>query len=683
MKINNKTTAVLVSAVSALSALSVLAPVQLSAGAADLKKINVNAVKNTEFNIDKYNPALDFGRRNGCGKDQKNDYYDFLVMETEINDLFAAQGYPDRKLACNAVTLSDDAQKAGLTPYDLDLTKDGHLSPEDYCIYLRAISKDYNVTLNKGDSAAEITAYKGKNTDELVVPASVYDDDYAVILPVMGIASNAFSSCTNLHTLYLSDYRQANWINCIGQPMNPDHKIMASTYLNIREGAFTGCDQLSEVYFPQNLVMANDFWPVDGFSGTPFSKDPEHCFNRLGVYYYKDCDTESPKIVAFNTDDRIYDYGTEIAFIPGTTSINNKFFESFYYSKNDIENVVIPFSVKYIGFEAFAGAENLSAVNGVSFSGLDSRIQDTVIKFVNAFNRTPFMAEETQNKLDDIIAELAKDGITKNSPEADKELAAAKAVVKRVTYSSYTTGRSFSLYPDGLYNTIDFSRANYASEHAGLNTGFTECGGIAATYSLLLDMLDVKNYRVGGDEHSFNVVNINGSWRASDLSGTCGNTNYLIAADPSLDRAEAAEAYADSLTSADINSDLMRVGANLYGEPSFSLFEASKDKQFTDEENAYYFVLDDTDRSKLRVYCYTGEDGNTSAPNEINDRLAKFSDNTVTAIELRSGLQQVGNIVYFINDYSGTMQQTDNFMKYEDLKKAGHKFDDWSYSYKK
>ena len=285
------------------------------------------------------------------------------------------------------------------------------------------------------------------------------------------------------------------------------------------------------------------------------------------------------------------------------------------------------------------------------------------------------MAEETQNKLDDIIAELAKDGITKNSPEADKELAAAKAVVKRVTYSSYTTGRSFSLYPDGLYNTIDFSRANYASEHAGLNTGFTECGGIAATYSLLLDMLDVKNYRVGGDEHSLNVVYIDGSWHASDLSSNCGYTNGLNAA--------AVERYANSLTSADINSDLMRVGANLYGEPSFRFFEASKDKQFTDEDNAYFFVLDDTDRSKLRVYCYAGEDGNTSTPNEVSSRLEKFNDNTVTAIELRSGLQQVGNIVYFINDYSGTMQQTDNFMKYEDLKKAGHKFDDWSYSYKK
>ena len=681
MKKNTKKAALIVSAVSALSMLTAIIPAGMSATAANKYKINVNAVKNTDFSIDEYDPAYDFGNRNGYGADNKNDYYDFLVVETEINDLLAAENYPERKLDCTAVTLSSDAQANNITPKMLDITNDGHLSPEDYCVYLRAISKDYSVDFNEGDTVAEIKKYIGNDVEELVVPGSIYDDDYAVILPVENIKGNAFSSCSSLSTVYINNYRHANWKNVFGNPMNPEHKILASSYINIKPYAFTGCDNLENVYLPENIVMSDDYGnpTTNGFEGTPFDKNINNHYVLNGIEYFVDSDTESQKIFAARAYTHAYDQGTSLAFIPGTTSINDYFYKTLNASvRNDITNITLPRSFKFIGINAFSNFEGLTTVNGSEYAEQSDEMKNEIKRYINAFNCTPFMAVETQRKLDEVIAEINNQGINENSPTEVKELAAAKAVIKHVAYTSYNSGRGFSLYPDSLYDSIDFHRLNYASEHAGLNTGYTECGGIAATYSFILDMLNVKNYRVGGNAHSFNMVNLNGTWRASDLAGMCGHADNVIASDHSLDRETVLNNYLNSLTNDSINSNTMRFDANIYGEPSFKFFEASKDKQFTDADNEFYFVLDDTDLSKLYVYRYNGEDGATCDQTELASRIQKLNDNTITTISLKRGLQQIGNHVYYISDNSDIMPKVEGYKTYEELEKEGYKFDGWS-----
>ncbi|MBO4877568.1 MAG: leucine-rich repeat protein [Ruminococcus sp.] len=681
MKNNIKRSALFVSVISAVSMLSVSVPASMNASASEPDKIDVSAVMNAEFSIASYMPKYDFGKRGSYGSDGQNDYYDFLVIENEINELYAARNYPENKLSCSEVTLSQEAKDSGITPEMLDLSGDGLLSPEDYCIYLRALSKDYSVKFNVEETGAEIKSYNGKNYSEIVVPGSVYNDEYAVILPVIAINSNAFSSCSKLTTVYLNDYHQPNWKNCLGQPMNPEHKIMASSFLNVRDNAFAGCSNLTDVYFPQNIVM-NDKYdnPVDGFAGTPFSNDKDHHFNINGVEYYRDSDTSDPKVFADVYTHYSLQNGKELGFIDETTSINDNFVKSMRRGlKSYITGIDIPEDIRYIGWKAFAGSENLDTVNGSTYSALGSDMKNTIKRFINAFDMTEFMDRETQAMLDDIVNELAKDGITRNSSDEEKELAAAKKIIERISYSEYNSVKGFSLYPDCLYNSFDYSRKNYISENAGLHTGYTMCGGISQTYSLLLDMLDVKNYCVGGNKHYFNVVNIDGSWYACDLSDPCNYCNRLLKANHALDYKAENARYRANLSVSDINSDLMRYDANLYGEPVFRFFEASKDRQFTDENNVYYFVLKDTDRSKLLVYRYAGEDGWTSDKDALDQRIKKLNDDSISTISIDGSVVRVGNIVYFIaNEY---LKEEQNDAAYAAAAKGNPKFRDWSRSY--
>ena len=300
------------------------------------------------------------------------------------------------------------------------------------------------------------------------------------------------------------------------------------------------------------------------------------------------------------------------------------------------------------------------------------------------------MAKENQAQLDKIIARIADEyNITENSSDRDKQLAAAKEVVRNITYTAYCGNWDFSIYPDTPYSTLDYSRSNIYSELAGLTTGHTTCGGIAAVYSLLLDMLGVKNYRVGGAEHSFNVVYIDGQWSMSDLTSYCNEYNNDLEADHRTDFTASKLGTLSRMTFDSINSDNGRYASNIYSEPSFKFYEASKNKQFITEgeENNYYFVMDPTDRSKLFVYKYFGTDGRTSAKATIDARLAKLGDNTVASLQLYQGLNIVGNRVYFIDDYEKkddekiiTMLPGNGYLSYEDACKHGN-FDEWSRSY--
>lgn len=686
MKKSNRTLALITAAVSALSAAAAAVPVQSLAddsASANSYKIDKNIIRSTYFN--RNSDSYDFGGRNSFKKDGKKDYYDYLIMEDEIVDMYAKVEYPNRKLSCSEVKLSEGAENAGLTPSDLDINHDGFLSPEDYAIYLNALTKDYELSHTDGEAAFNIVKYNGSNADEIVVPASFYDAEHGTIKPALKIESRAFSSCTALSKVYLNDYRQPNWIDRYGKPMNIDHKVMANTYLFVDNDAFSGCSQLTSIYFPQNLAL-----DLNSFNGTPFNSS-ENRFDNAGVTYFKDSDTDSPKVFAFYPDPTKAVIDGSLAFIPGTTGINAWF--DYYEGKeyrNSIRNLIIPKTVNYIGHDAFVGLENLETVNDKEFAELTPIVQDKIRKYVNAFNCTKFMAKENQAQLDKIIARIADEyNITENSSDRDKQLAAAKEVVRNITYTAYCGNWDFSIYPDTPYSTLDYSRSNIYSELAGLTTGHTTCGGIAAVYSLLLDMLGVKNYRVGGAEHSFNVVYIDGQWSMSDLTSYCNEYNNDLEADHRTDFTASKLGTLSRMTFDSINSDNGRYASNIYSEPSFKFYEASKNKQFITEgeENNYYFVMDPTDRSKLFVYKYFGTDGRTSAKATINARLAKLGDNTVTSLQLYQGLNIVGNRVYFIDDYEKkddekiiTMLPRNGYLSYEDACKHGN-FDEWSRSY--
>jgi len=130
MKKSNRTLALITAAVSALSAAAAAVPVQSFAddsASANSYKIDKNIIRSTYFN--RNSDSYDFGGRNSFKKDGKKDYYDYLIMEDEIVDMYAKAEYPNRKLSCSEVKLSEGAENAGLTPSDLDINHDGFLSP--------------------------------------------------------------------------------------------------------------------------------------------------------------------------------------------------------------------------------------------------------------------------------------------------------------------------------------------------------------------------------------------------------------------------------------------------------------------------------------------------------------------------------------------------------------------------
>jgi hypothetical protein len=683
MKKSNRTLALITAAVSALSAAAAAAPVQsLAADSASAKsyKIDKNIIRSTYFDRD--SDSYDFGSRNSYAKDGNKDYYDYLIMEDEIIGMYAKANYPNRKLSCSEVMLSEGAEEAGLTPSALDINHDGFLSPEDYAIYLNALTKDYDIESAGGEASFNIVKYKVKSATEVVVPASFYDADNGIIKPVFTINSNAFSSCTDLDTVYLNDYRQPNWIDRYGKPMNPTNVVKANACLYVDNNAFNGCDKLTSVYFPQNLSLE-----PDAFKGTAFDTSANR-FDNTGVTYYKDSDTKSPKIFAFKPNLTQTLFNGSLAFVPGTTGINYGFAargrEGYPLL---IKGLILPATVKFIGKEAFANCDNLETVNSKEFAQLDTCDQDFIRKYVCAFNCTKFMAKENQAQLDRVMKDIERNyNVTVNSDDREKQLAAAKEVVRNITYTAYCGDSDFSIYPDKPYHTLDYSRNNIYSELAGLTTGRTTCGGIAAVYSLLLDMLGVKNYRVGAAEHSFNVVYIDGQWSMSDLTSFCNDYNEDLEKDNNIKFTESKLSTLSRMTFESINSDNGRYDSNIYSEPSFRFYEASKNKQFITmgEDNRYYFVMDPTDRSKLFVYKYLGIDGNTSEESAVYERLKKLGDDTVSYIKLYQGLNTVGNRVYFLDDCEdqayATLHPKDKYLSYKDACKQAY-FDEWTRSH--
>lgn len=63
-------------------------------------------------------------------------------------------------------------------------------------------------------------------------------------------------------------------------------------------------------------------------------------------------------------------------------------------------------------------------------------------------------------------------------------------------------------------------KSNYNSDKAigTLFEGHSICSGYTDTLSLFLDKINLKNYKIANDEHTWNVVLINGDWYHIDLT---------------------------------------------------------------------------------------------------------------------------------------------------------------------
>lgn len=605
MKKSNRTLALITSAVSALSVMAAAAPAQSFAAIDASKRLNINAIKNA--NIDLADSRYDFGSKDNFLKDGKCNYYDFLLIEKEINRIYAEKSFPNINLSCSSVSLSDAAQQAGLTPSMLDLTGDNNISPEDYCALLFALTENYETEYIGDEAALNIKKYKNTSDTEVVVPASLFDGDWGVILPVQKISSEAFSGCEDLEAVYLNDYRQPEWTDRYGFIMNADGEVKASTYLKICNNAFNDCHKLADIYFPQNIVMESG-----ALNDTAFNCNKYNHFDEGGVDYYRDSNTSSPAILAYRLIDPESYSDTDLTFMAGTTSINDEIAYKHPFGES-VENVIIPDSVKYIGFSAFRNCGKLAEFNGKEYSELDTAHQDQTKRFINAFDGTAFISKETQRLVDEIVADLNKE-FTSSTSDEDKLRAVAKRITSRITYTDYTNAPDFVLYPDTLYNILDYSRLNSDSINSGLNTGYVVCGGFAKVTSLILDSIGIKNYSIGGTwgggGHAFNIVyikdNATGKYGWHIFDGTCFSAPSIKKADVdnNLTAADIRKAAANSRSYDGVIDFDGYADFSIGGNSAFKAFECSKNKQLTDENKIFVFKIDPNDRSRIFVHGF-------------------------------------------------------------------------------
>ena len=82
---------------------------------------------------------------------------------------------------------------------------------------------------------------------------------------------------------------------------------------------------------------------------------------------------------------------------------------------------------------------------------------------------------------------------------------------------------------DYLTNAITYSYSgNYDNAYGALINGSAICTGYSDAFSLFMDKLNIKNYKVVSNTHVWNVVYVNNSWKHIDLTYDDPSNKYNI-----------------------------------------------------------------------------------------------------------------------------------------------------------
>lgn len=539
----------LVAATSTLLSMSASLGVVSAASNAELRR--------SELKIDTL--KYDFGREAAfenikshdfdLNADDKLDFLDYDEMRNAINKLYADNDFNDIRFAVNAVTPT----KAG-TSFDAD--GDNALTYYDYCYFLdyvqglyglnddyenedRAyavrdekgnIKKEKGFCVKEGESNAVLLHFVS-NEKEVVLPTEVYTNGH--IIPVMHIAGNAMKKCTNMETLTIRNYVQPEWYNKIERydseftVIKNAGKVSNSTYINVTDGAFNGCDKLTTLNFPVNINIL----PA-AVENTNFGKNKDNLYEKDGIRYIKSSDEKA--IIAAETVSLINNFTVEdgkrcVNIADKTTTISNNI-KNGKGGLNSIEfdySLNIPDSVKYIhsaeSTYGFKGSTHLRWVNGYTYDQLEGDIKELVTNFNSAFVNTPFINEPADRIANEIVADIEKNCHT----DREKAEAVCKYIFTKDDYTNFDDAFGGALFPNGDYNTSDFARDNiYVIANAFL-TDHTECASFAMSVSLLLDKLGIENFVTGTSGHAYNHAYIDGKWYRIDMSGYSDyNLNY-------------------------------------------------------------------------------------------------------------------------------------------------------------
>ena len=576
-------------------------------------------------------------------KDPKINFKDFKIVEKNINALYTGEnGYYEKDgdtiVKYNSIPCNTETKK-------YDLNGDDYVSPDDYCSFLYALSNQFKFIVSEGAGTntqltATITGIDvHREIDNLVIPSEIYDRKTDRIYPVTEIAENAFAGLKNLKTVEMSNYTQPYWVDEYGKRIPNKGEITASNPLVINSGAFSGCSSLKTVVLPEYVSVCED-----SFAGTPFFED-NHDDSSYDVKILKGSEGADKKSTVVAYGIRNVDCVGNLNIPSCVTSISNNLVGNY---TTLLENINFEkdsngeYNIRFIGANAFSGCPNLRTVNKKPFAQLDTELQDQLYKYVNVFNGTQFMADETSRQLDKIVDKITGTPGYEQMNDAEKTLVAAKYFVYSVGYNKWgTSSTEFSLYPNSPYSTIDLARECEQADFAALNVRFTCCEGITKGFACVLDRIGVRNLTKGETDHALNLVFIPGvdgcagKWFTVDLSGPCGvRTDEIMSADNRDEYLSASKGYDesadifncdsavvrdltinaeylntfspdDSATNNIFNTD-NRNGTNLSNRDFFNLLSESAGKHVIGNED-FSFIFNN-DNTKLLIYKAGGYD---------------------------------------------------------------------------
>ena len=503
------------------------------------------------------------------GDHKAGETEDFYALESKINALYQESGYqPGQEIA-------------GYPEYDIN--RDGYATPEDYCILLQYVQRNFDFTLNYGEMYATVTAYTGKNAAHVSVPREVFAKGR--IFPVMEIADGAFSGHAELESVSFDNYEQPVWCtrNTDGEHALPYQLIptagtvTAGTFLYFGSGVFDGCTQLGAIALPSHIRFAD----TDPFRGAPYLQDN---FQEVdGIRYLYD-NTASVFAALDLTPEKKQEIGSthQLSFSKKTTTVCSNLTKQL--DPESVQDVYIPASVEFIEDYAFANFKQLSTVCGDSYAESSPEQQQLVKRYLCAFDNTKFIADEVNARLDDCAAEI----FAVCNPRTEQKAAVVqvgKLIARLSDYRGYysldkqdgtkdpgpdniqTFTPGFDLYPNDAYYYNDLCRGSICSAGAVFLLGdentpaYTECVGFAHASALLLNRIGVQNLYCGMSDHALNAVYVDKQWHSFDMAG-----NSLV--------------NPDALNAGNLLGDLA-AGMSVSNSRQFELFPHSANNQLT------------------------------------------------------------------------------------------------------
>lgn len=160
--------------------------------------------------------------------------------------------------------------------------------------------------------------------------------------------------------------------------------------------------------------------------------------------------------------------------------------------------------------DSFAGSAEKSRTTSDSENKSSMRVYDSApISQAYLSGNTDELDEyqlEIYDKASSVISEIIKPDMT----DYEKELAVHDYIVLHTKYD------------EAYINALGIMSPNADNPYGGLINGRTICSGYSTTFQLFMDMLEIPCKTIYaedfmGDEHSWNIVEISGSWYYVDV----------------------------------------------------------------------------------------------------------------------------------------------------------------------